>query len=251
MENELEVIKEALDSKVVEKIYDDGLAGATSQIGKLGEDLVKTARLLLFPIQILGSFQDRLENILKRIKNKLPSENIKEADPKIVGPSLESLKYIPEDDILFESFIKLITKSMDKDHYNEAHPAFPRLLEQISSDEAILLYELKNKEFNVVDTMDLDKSMNQFYNRKLVSSEIPKEKLEAPDQIEIYYNHLESLGLVSWPVNRQVPIITNGTQTGVTRYSKWLLTLFGKAFSSVCIPDEEYILEYLKKISSK
>ncbi|EKO77223.1 hypothetical protein [Leptospira sp. Fiocruz LV3954] len=35
MEKELEIIKVALDSKVVEKIYDDGLSGTTSQIGRL------------------------------------------------------------------------------------------------------------------------------------------------------------------------------------------------------------------------
>ncbi|TGM82411.1 DUF4393 domain-containing protein [Leptospira mtsangambouensis] len=249
MDNELEIVKKALDSKVVEKIYDDGLSGTTSQVGKLGEDLVKTARLLLFPIQILGSLQDRLEIILTRIKNKVPEDKLIQADPKIIGPSLENLKYIKEDDILFESFINLITKSMDRDEYKNAHPAFPRLLEQISSDEAILLFELKNKEFNVVDTMDYDRTLNQFYNRKLISSEIPKEKLEFPEHIETYYAHLESLGLVSWPVFKQNPIVSSGIQTGVTRYSKWLTTPFGKIFSQACIPDEEYIMEYLRRKS--
>ncbi|MDX1959524.1 MAG: Abi-alpha family protein [Leptospiraceae bacterium] len=250
MDNELEIVKEALDSKLVEKIYDDGLSGTTSQIGKLSEDLIKTARLLLAPIQLLGSLQDRLDLILDRIRKKIPNERIKEGDPKIIGPALENLKYIRADDILFESFINLITKSMDKDHYTEAHPAFSRLLEQMSSDEAIMLYELKNKEFKVIDTMDLDRSINQFCNRKMVSSEIPVEKLESPDLIETYYNHLESLGLVNWPVYKQDPIVNNGTQTGIKRYSKWHLTPFGKAFSLACIPDEDYIIEYLKKRSN-
>ncbi|ASV13662.1 DUF4393 domain-containing protein [Leptospira santarosai] len=249
MEKELEIIKVALDSKVVEKIYDDGLSGTTSQIGRLGEDLVKTARLLLFPIQILGSLQDRLERILIRIKHKIPEDKIKQADPKIIGPSLENLKYIQEDDVLFEAFINLITKSMNEDEYRNVHPAFPRLLEQLSSDEAILLYELKNMEFNVVDTMDYDRSLNQFHNRKLISSEIPSEKLEFPEHMETYYSHLESLGLVSWPVFKQIPINSNGIQTGITRYSKWLSTPFGKIFSQVCIPDEEYIISYLQKKS--
>lgn len=247
MDNELEVVKKALDSKIVEKIYDDGLSGSTKQVGKISEDLLKTLRLLMFPIQVLGSLQDRLEVILLRLKNKIPEDKLIPGDPKIIGPSLESLKYIQEDDILFESFINLISKSMNKEEYSSAHPAYPRLLEQISSDEAILLFELKNKEFNVVDKMDYDKSLNQFFNRTLISSEIPKEKLAFPDQIETYFTHLESLGLVSWPVYKQVPIYIGGIQTGITRHSKWLSTQFGKSFSEACIPNEEYILNYLMK----
>lgn len=249
MINETEIVKRALDSKIVEKIYDDSLSGTATQIGKLGEDLAKTARLLLAPIQILGSLQDRFELILNRIKRKVRPENIKEADSRIVGPALENLKYIPAEDLLFEAFLNLIAKSMDSENYKDAHPAFPRILEQISPDEALMLYELKGKEFNVIDTLELDKSVNQFKNRKLISSEIPLEKLLFPDLIETYYNHLESLGLVSWPVYKQDPIIISGVQVGVKRFSKWQLTFFGKAFVQACIPDEEYILEFLNRRS--
>lgn len=48
-------IGEALNSKVVEKAYDDAGSKPAKQVGELAEDVVKTARLALFPFQIAAA----------------------------------------------------------------------------------------------------------------------------------------------------------------------------------------------------
>lgn len=246
MTDSAEIIKTALESKTVEKLYEDAISPSAEQIGKLSKDTIKTIRLLFAPIQVLSALQDRLEIWIDRIRNKVPIERQTEAPPQIVGPIIEILRYMPDDDILTECFLNLIAKSIDKNHKNEAHPAFIRIIEQLSPDEALFLYELHKKELYMVDTMDYDQSRNLFENRKIEKSEVPTDKFAYPEYIDVYYNHLESLGLIIWPVYKQEPIHSNGVQTGIRRYSKLRLTEFGNLFVSACIPDKEYIDSFVQ-----
>jgi hypothetical protein len=65
-------IGEALNSKVAEKAYDDTISKSAKQVGNALEDVVKTIRLLGFPIQITAVIQDKLEKTLKRVDDKVP-----------------------------------------------------------------------------------------------------------------------------------------------------------------------------------
>lgn len=247
----VELIKEALDSKVVERIYEDGASEVLKEASKIPLDLVKVARLLLAPIQLLGALQDRFDVIVDRIRNKVDVNNLVPIEPEIGGPILENLKYLPEDHILSDFFINLLCSAMDKDKRSKVHPGFIKTLEMLSPDEAVLLYILSKKELQIVDTMVLNKQENRFHDRKEEKSEIPNDDLIYPKNFNVYYTHLEALGLVTWPVYKQDPIKSNGQQTGIRRYSKLMLTDFGKYLIEICVPDEEYLKnkmsEYRKK----
>ena len=69
---------------------------------------------------------------------------------------------------------------------------------------------------------------------------LPTTELHAPNRIDLYYSHLESLSLVTWPVDRQDPILNNGVQTGIRRFSTLKLTDFGRLFVEACIPAEGF-----------
>lgn len=251
MSEDNNLIKIALDSKLAEKVYDDGISPAMKEASKIPVDLVKTARLLLAPIQLLGALQDRFEVVTARISGKVPKENWTQAPANIAGPVLENIRYLDDNSVLTECFINLLAKAIDKTKQDQAHPGFIKTLENLSPDEVFLIYVLSKRDLEIVDTMQLDRAQNQFKNLVQEKSDVPVDELEYPTNFEVYYTHLDALGIVTWPVYKQDPIISNGIQTGIRRYSKLTLTPYGKFFVKACIPDDEYVLKRIKEIKEK
>jgi hypothetical protein len=234
-------ISKILDKKVTEKIYDDVFSNSGKEISKIGVDLVKTARLLLVPLQITAAFQDRFEKLIERIKTRIPEEQYIEAPAEIVGPAIEKMRFLDDKSLLWQMFEELLTRSVDKLEASKSHPAFVHIISQLSRDEAFILFKLKTTDFEIIDTMDLNEDGSKFENRRFEKSDIPSAELFLPEMINLYYSHLESLSLVTWPVNKQ-EVIKNalGFQTGIRRYTKMHLTEFGKLFVSVCIPQKGF-----------
>lgn len=238
----IEDIGNILGAKTVEKVYDDGLSAPTKETGKVLTDIVKSFRLFTLPFQYAASLQDRLDRYFQKVRNKVPEERQMDSPAMISGPIIERLKYLEETSHLTELFLNLLARSIDTERINEAHPAFIHLIDQLSPDEAIILFELKKREIKVVDTMCYDKPKNLFSNKKIVDGGFPVDKLTFPDKFEMYYEHLESLNLIIWPVEKQVPIVENNVQTGITRYSNITTTDFGKLFTKACVPDNGFII---------
>jgi hypothetical protein len=234
-------IGEALNSKAVEKAYDDAGSKPAKQLGKFAEDALKTIRLLSFPIQIASALQDKFEKTLKRAVDKVPQERLIPPQLHILGPIYENIKYMDDNSILYELFEELLARSIDSERIGEAHPSFFHIIAQLSHDEAIILLELKKDEFEVVDTLDLDREKDLWANRKIEKTTIPEEKLLFPTNFEMHILHLVSLSLVQWPVTKQDPIKDGDRQIGVRRYSNIQLTEFGKFFVNACVPESDRV----------
>jgi Abortive infection alpha len=226
--------------ELLNKIYDDALSGSAKQIGKLSEDTIKTARLLLAPLQVGAALQHRFENMMERISRRVSEQRRIEPPAEIVGPTLEMMRYISDDGPLWGMFEEILTKSIDRDGHEKIHPSFPQIIAQLSRDEAWMLYRLRDRDFKVVDVLDYDRAENKFSNRVVKTSELPSQELYQAAQVELYFAHLSTLGLVEWPIENQVAIITNNQQTGITRYSTMRLTEFGKLFVEACTPPEGF-----------
>lgn len=235
--DENELMKVVLPEKVVEKAYDDLVSSPAKELGKVGTDVVKTLRLLLAPLQIAAAFQDRLARMVARIASRVPEEQRIAPPAEIIGPALEHMKFLEEETPLWQMFEELISRSFDKREVEKVHPAFSSVISQLARDEGIILYQLRNENFEVVDVLDFNRSENRFENRRVEKSNLPLGDLFLPDNLDLYYSHLESLNLVSWPVYKQDPIRdTNGQQTGIRRYSRMHLTDFGRLFTNACLP---------------
>jgi hypothetical protein len=228
--------------KTIGKLYDDALSGPAKEIGKLGTDVVKTARLLLAPLQYGAAYQERLERACERISKRVPDERRIEAPLEIVGPTLEKLQYVREGSELWDMFEEVLTKSVDSEAQASIHPSFSHIISLLSRDEAWILYRLRDKNFEVVDYLDFDRAENKFKNRVIEKSELPNDELFLPNQMDLFYSHLESLNLVRWPVEKQDPVaaVAGGPQTGLRRYSKIMLTEFGRLFVAACIPEQGF-----------
>lgn len=234
-------IEKLLPAKVLEKAYDDIVSPPGRELGKVGADLVKTARLFLAPIQLAAAFQYRFEQLVERIRNRVPEQRYQEAPAEVVGPAIQQMQYLHDKSLLWEMFEELLTSSVDVDAIAKVHPSFVHVISQLSRDEALILYNLRGRDFEIIDTLDLNRSENRFENLNVEESSIPASELVQPNQVPLYYSHLNSLSLVEWPVNRQDPILnTDGVQTGLRRYSTMRLTDFGRLFVSACIPTEGF-----------
>jgi hypothetical protein len=234
-ENPEDLIK-AVPEDVIKAAYEDLASRPLSELSKLGTDAVKTVRLITAPLQITAGLQDRLSSFIQNRVSKIPQEKMQESPAMIIGPSIEKMKYLPDNSPLWEMFEELLLKSMNRDEIDKAHPSFVHIIGQLSHNEAILLYELSQEEFSVIDYMDYNRSTNKFSNRIIEKSTIPTDKMVYHENFELYYNHLNSMSLVNWPVEKQTPIKTGNIQTGLRRNSKWVLTDFGKLFIEACIP---------------
>jgi hypothetical protein len=238
-----EGLDKLLPAKVIEKAYDDAVSPAAKEVGQAAADIVKTARLLLAPFQLGAAFQDRFALLVERIRKRVPDERQIAPAGEIVGPAVRQMQYLDEDNPLWKMFEELITRAVDAETTERVHPSFAHLISQLSRDEAVILYKLRDTVFSVVDTMDYHKGTNRFFNRKFEQSTIPTQDLERPGQMDMYYSHLESLSLATWPIERQEPIMQGLEQIGVRRYSTMRLTDFGRLFVSACVPESGFEIQ--------
>lgn len=225
-----------IPKETIGKIYDDVLSPTAKEAGKFGGDVSKTARLILFPLQIAAAFQDRFEKMCERIRQRVPENSQIEPPPELIGPALEKMRYIEDTNELWAMYEEIITRSTDRDKSNTIHPAFIYIIAQLSRDEAWIISELRESNFQVIYTLDFDRKSNKFDNKKIEESKLPIENLYHGDKIDFYYSHLQSLNLVTWPITDQKPIIENNIQIGIRHYSEMMLTDFGKIFATACIP---------------
>jgi hypothetical protein len=231
-----------LPSKTATKIYDDVFSGPFKQIGKLGTDVVKTARLILIPLQYAAAYQDRTEGMFKRIAKRVPEKRRVQAPVEVAGPTMEKMRYVQEGSELWDMYEEVLTKAVDSEQQSKIHPSFSHIIALLSRDEAWILYRLRDGVFNVVDYLDFDRPANKFINRVVEESELPKDELFMPDHVELSYSHLEGLNLAVWPVVKQDAVfaVVGGPQTGIRRQSRMMLTEFGKLFVAACISAEGF-----------
>lgn len=241
MDPSLDGIDKILSTKTVEKFYDDAASAPSKELSKIGVDVVKTARLFLAPFQLTAAFQDRFERFVERVRNRVPEDRYVEPPAALVGPAIQNMQFLDEDNPLWVMFEELLICAVDSEKLSKVHPSFSHTIALLSPDEARILYRLREVDFTVVDNLDLNEEKDRFENRRIEKSDIPTNELHLPDQIDLYYSHLESLSLVAWPVEKQDPIRDeNKRQMGIRRFSRMQLTEFGRLFVSACIPDDGF-----------
>jgi hypothetical protein len=240
MSNPLQDLGKLVPKETIVKLYDDVVSGPAKEVGKIGTDTLKVVRLILAPLQIGAALQDRFARMVERISSRVPEDRQTAISPELAGPVLEKMTYVIEESELWKMYEEILTKGIDKDQIHSVHPSFGHIISQLSRDEAWIIYLLRDRNFQFIDTMDYDRELIRFFNRKIEQSTIPTAELRMPNQINLYYLHLQALGLVAWPVDRQESINSGGVQTGIRRYSTLQLTEFGRLFVQASIPLEGF-----------
>jgi len=183
------------------------------QIDKFGTDVAKTIRLLLFPFQIGGALQDRLERYIDRAVRQVPEERLIEPVESVAYPIVEKLRFQPEHDPITELYIHLLSRAMDRERVGEAHPAFFSIITQMAPDELIFLHDFVGRDETLIMSpvgqkvypdqawrqSRLDKSELSVDIRKEVEDQtFAYEALGQPGLFPVYLEHLQHLGLIEY-----------------------------------------------------
>lgn len=240
-------------SKVATEAYGDLAAAPLKQAGKLGEDIVKTIRLALFPVQFGAALQDRLAGYIDRAVRQVPEPRLIVPIESIVLPVAEKLRFQEADNPITELYINLLSRAMDGERVGEAHPAFVGVISQLAPDEVLFLEQLSKHSYTLVlrmdegwRTPDQNETENAFNTSDMPTALIERsnriifdyKSLNQPEMFYIFLEHLYHLGLVQY-VNEPS---NNGEYRGYNRkrdYPRFVfirLSSFGALFYKACVP---------------
>ncbi len=224
-------------NKITTEVYKDLFQPSIRELGKVLQKVTKTARFVFAGFDYLAAKQDRWEKFLEDVSSKVKEDDLVEAHPQIVGPIIEGMIYTDNETLIGEMFAELLAKAIDKNKQDKAHPAFPKIIQQLSHDEAVILYYLKKRSYKVHQQWDLNE--NKIESMRTILEEFPIDRLVFPDNIWMYMNHLNSLTIAgTWKYQQDEPIWLNGRQTGGITKSERKLSDFGQLFGSACVPDK-------------
>ncbi|PDT68576.1 hypothetical protein CO683_15325 [Bradyrhizobium ottawaense] len=239
------VATELVKQVPIKEVYQDGLSPAMRETGSALTNFIKTLHLALAPLQFTAALQDRYVAFLDRSVRKIPEERRILPAPQIAGPILEAIKYEPDDTLIADMYGELLSRAFDRDAARHAHPAFAPLIKQLSVDEAVILRSIyeklrENDHYKFQFTDDYDPQTNRFFNRKVEIDELPREGLRSPEDVAIYIEHLDKLGLAAvLQFKNQEPLFAGGGgggQSGSRTYARYQLTAFGHEFMKAVRP---------------
>lgn len=248
--NELDVLK-AVPPEVVKEAYSDVASGPLKELGKFGVDLLKTARLVLFPFQYGAAVQDRLERRLAESVERVPAERRILPVESLALPIAERLRFYEDESIVADMYVSLLARAMDRERAGEAHPAFVQIVSQLAPDEALLIEQISTahpsaflrpaKKDNAVflgkeRSAEIHSSdLSDIQKQRLESIAVRPEELAQPHLVYTYIEHLVSLGIVSYfnePRNSEF----KGAKTD---FGFWFIGLngMGTLFYRACLSD--------------
>lgn len=130
------------------EVYKDLFQPGMQKVGQALSIVLDTATLILLPLKLLNEkARINYDQNLKKYSEKLnQSDNtLTQVQPYVGLPIIEKLTQIGQNE-LSESFINLLTKASFEETANLVHPAFITILNNLSADEAkILFYYHKKK----------------------------------------------------------------------------------------------------------
>ena len=134
--------KEIVQSLPLKELYGDAVSPAAKQLGFVLEDMAKTIRLVLAPIQATAILQDRFQEFIRSSIRKVPPERRIPPSGTILGPALEAIRFEPVGSDIESMFRELLRRSSDSATAGSVHPSYIRLVRDLSGDEAHILRDL-------------------------------------------------------------------------------------------------------------
>ena len=215
-----ESVAKLADTQLVNKAYDDLLADAMKVGGKGLTDFIKAFRLFLAPIQLLAVAQDRLAAFCDRVRARVPEDRQQEAAPSIALPILMDLRFMEDENPLTELYLNLLARAIDKERCDEAHPAFVKIIEQMSPDEAMIMYRFRQN-----DSLPIPVSPGLTFYETCIPYVVH------PKHTQTNLTHLLSLGLLrEYRKQFRAP--------GEDLDHSLHLSRFGRLFVEACIPED-------------
>ena len=179
-----------------------------------------------------------------------------------------------DDEYLQNCYLKLLKTTYHDGKQNLIHPSFPFIIDQISHDEAWMLYYLKQGDKRLRQQLLLNEDHSKFHPRTILFNELKTQDLFFPDNYNLYQSQLTHMNLIHnyedqdkkeylyRPIDKNTPKdkirINQSTQEKDVQYGLeqeyiFSLTEFGELFVEACIPNDTDIeqFNYMKKYQPK
>lgn len=246
-----ETIKQVMP--LLDKAYNDIGRGAGRELGGILEDVVKTFRLVLTPIQYTALMQDTVRKHLEKCFQKVPKENLISPARSLALPICEHLK-LHEDGVIAELYTNLLSCSMDRERVSHAHPGFINVIAQMAPDEALLVEQLSSREGKIfircgekvgLPYAPLEVERHSLYAESVYDKPISgriepymakPEKLAAPELFLTYLEHLVSMGVVQYTNENGIYDLAGVSRGGLQVETFSIkLSKYGRLFHAACM----------------
>lgn len=245
-------------SNTAEHVYADAASPLLKELSKIGLDVVRTFRLATLPFQYGAYYQGRLERHFSEALSRVPSEHRIAPVESVVLQISENLRFQEDGAILTEMYVALLECAFDKRRFGQVHPAFANLVAQLSADEAVLINHLSSEHAKIyigktavpwAQTSNGIKS--HFAVQVLEAIELDWKYFINPDilaessYLQLYVEHLVSLGMVVYDNDRPLGLAQSFGLLGNEQGWAVRLSAFGKLFHQACT--EQAVLRATKK----
>ncbi|WNC94383.1 Abi-alpha family protein [Paraburkholderia sp. FT54] len=250
--DDLDLLK-AIPSEVVKSAYDDAVSPVLKETGKFGQDILKTLRLVFFPVQYAAALQDRLAKHLERSIARVPEERRVAPVESLALPIADQFKFHDEQSVVGQMFERLLSRAMDRERVGEAHPAFVQIVGQLAPDEAVLIKQIADarpaaymrppkkgaaallNEERVA--LIKDSGLSEDLKGRLSAAVVRPEELAQPELVYTYIEHLVSLGIAAY-TNEPWQADFQGAQ--YAGFDFWFIELngLGRLFHRACLVDD-------------
>ena len=154
-------------------------------------------------LEVCTTKKDAIIEIVKEVIESLPYEDRVFPDKRIFIPILQQLSYSLDDEIIKQSYKKLLESSMNKQKNSDVHPSFVNIISQLNSDEVKLLNVLVHttiKSYPLID-MRVRVGNGNDLGLKQVSnfSDLAFGVCDFPGNIGKYIENFERLKLIEIP----------------------------------------------------
>lgn len=145
--------KDQVVKEIIATAKDDpDVQAAGRNLAKAAKTVTEFINIALLPLSAANwgverardYFKGRFESEFKPYISDIPLEDIREPPGEIAGPALQGIAWSLEHEVLKDMFMRLLASAMDTRRKDESHPAFVRVVQELSAQEATLL----NKTFN-------------------------------------------------------------------------------------------------------
>jgi hypothetical protein len=246
--DELDVAAKILDSKTAKRVYEDAVSPSARQVGAIGQDTLKALRLFTAPIQLAAAYQDRLELWLEEVRNRVPVERQVQASASIAGPVLLNLRFEDDSSIFKAMYLNLLTHAIDSQSNDMAHPAFVKVIDSMSPNEAAILIEIDRVRSLSAKSLYDEYGLWESLSREAKNQEFRANVAAFPLRLAV--EHLKSLGVVECDIGFDL----DDEEIGDGCFGIELkTTYFGEMLLEVCIDDtaEEMLNQNSKETQDK
>jgi hypothetical protein len=195
------------------------------------DELARVARLVAGgAVDSLVAARHKVRSMLERVRDHVPADALVGAPADIAGPTLELVRYLEPGSPRFRMCEAMLIRACHVDTVDSVHPAFPRIIAELSDDEAMLLEVLDNHNgfvrrfFRYYRWTQPDAGEISCYDYEIWA-------LQHPWRLTGYLRHLGHLGLLK----TSEPFHDSRVGRMQISYDETSLTAFGRELCAACV----------------